>query len=177
MVHGAAFAKEDWKTSGILEQLCNVNKNAGSSLTVTALDLPVSATGVELEMVFDALVQVGVLSGRPAVVVTPSASGRALVTLFNDREVVRKVLKGWIPVAPAMVNQTPDEVFDVLIDLSVPVLAIYGDQDSFGEVVTEKLVRVANAKGVELEGGHPVYLDSPDEFVDEVLMFMDEAKL
>lgn len=176
LLHGAAFTKEDWKNSGIIEQLCSANENAESGLTVTALDLPVSATGEELESVFDALVREGVLSGKPVVVVTPSASGRALVTLFNDKEAVRKVLKGWIPVAPAMVNQTPDEVFDVLTDLSIPVLAIYGDRDSFGEVVTQKLIRVANAKGVELEGGHPVYLDSPDEFAREVLMFLEDAQ-
>lgn len=173
LLHGAAFTKEDWKRSGILSQLCGANNNEGKRFSVTALDLPVSATGDDLESVFDGLVKQGVLSGQPVVVVTPSASGRSVVTLLDDESAVSKVLAGWIPVAPAMVSQSPDDVFDVLIELSIPVLAIYGDRDSFGEQVTNKLVRVANARDVELEGGHPVYLDSPDEFVEEMLKFLD----
>ncbi|KAL7475897.1 hypothetical protein ACHAW6_001790 [Cyclotella cf. meneghiniana] len=183
LLHGAAFTKEDWKTSGILEKFCDLNNDEeGGDLTVTALDLPVSATGKELEAVFDALVEQGVLSGRSVVVVTPSASGKAVVTLaetaMGDNEgVMRKILKGWIPVAPPAVQQASDDVFVIFTRLSIPILAIYGDQDSMGKKVTDKLVRLANAKGVELEGRHPVYLDSPDEFVQEILQFLEVKQL
>lgn len=178
MLHGAAFTKEDWKTSGILEKLCDLNNDEdGGDLTITALDLPVSATGDELMSVYDALVDKGVLSGRPVVVVTPSASGKAVVTLAADEEKLSKVMKGWIPVAPPAVGHADDEAFEYFNKLSIPVLAIYGDQDSMGKKVTEKLVKLVNAKGVELEGKHPVYLDSPDEFVQEVLQFLDEEQL
>ncbi|KAL3791492.1 hypothetical protein HJC23_011523 [Cyclotella cryptica] len=183
LLHGAAFTKEDWKTSGILEKFCDLNNDEeGGDLIITALDLPVSATGKELEAVFDALVKQGVLSGRSVVVVTPSASGKAVVTLTemamnNSEGVLRKILKGWIPVAPPAVLQASDDVFALFTKLSIPILAIYGDQDSMGKKVTDKLVRLANAKGVELEGRHPVYLDSPDEFVQEILQFLEEKQL
>lgn len=178
MLHGAAFTKEDWKTSGILEKLCDLNNDEdGGDLTITALDLPVSATGDELMSVYDALMDKGVLSGRPVVVVTPSASGKAVVTLAADEEKLSKVMKGWIPVAPPAVGHADDEAFEYFNKLSIPVLAIYGDQDSMGKKVTEKLVKLVNAKGVKLEGKHPVYLDSPDEFVQEVLQFLDEEQL
>ena len=183
LLHGAAFTKEDWKTSGILEKFCDLNNDEeGGDLTLTALDLPVSATGKELEAVFDALVEQGVLSGRSVVVVTPSASGKAVVTLAemamdNNEGVLRKILKGWIPVAPPAVQQASDDVFAIFTRLSIPILAIYGDQDSMGKKVTDILVRLANAKGVELEGRHPVYLDSPDEFVQEILQFLEGKQL
>lgn len=178
MLHGAAFTKEDWKTSGILEKLCDLNNDEeGGDLTVTALDLPVSATGDELMAVYDALVDKGVVSGRPVVVVTPSASGKAVVTLAADEEKLGKVIKGWIAVAPPAVGQADDEAFEYLNKLSIPVLAIYGDQDSMGKKVTDKLSKLVSAKAVELEGKHPVYLDSPDEFVQEVLQFLDEEQL
>lgn len=40
LLHGSAFTKEDWKSSGILGQFCQFNKDG---LSITALDLPVSA--------------------------------------------------------------------------------------------------------------------------------------
>lgn len=142
------------------------------------MDLPVSATGEELTNVYDALVNEGVLSGRPVVVVTPSASGKSVVTLANDKEKLQKVVKGWIPVAPPSVGQAADETLDIFNELSIPILAIYGNQDDMGKKVTEKLVRlVENVKKVELEGRHPVYLDSPEEFVMEVLQFLEEEQL
>jgi hypothetical protein len=38
-----------------------------------------------------------------------------------------------------------------------------------GKNATERLQSLAGAKILELEGGHPCYLDSPDAFVDAVL--------
>jgi hypothetical protein len=178
LLHGAAFTKEDWKTSGILEKLCDLNNDEeGGDVTITALDLPVSATGDDLMALKDALVDKGVLSGRPVVVVTPSASGKAVVTLASNEEKLSKVMKGWIPVAPPAVGQASDDTFAVFTKLSIPVLAIYGDQDAMGKTVTEKLVRLVNAKSVELEGRHPVYLDSPEEFVQEILQFLEDEQL
>jgi pimeloyl-ACP methyl ester carboxylesterase len=180
LLHGAAFTKEDWKSSGILEKLCDLNNDEeGGDLTVTALDLPVSATGEELASIYDALVDKGVLSGRPVVVVTPSASGKAVVSLSSDREKLQRIVKGWIPIAPPAVGQAADDAFENFNELSIPILAIYGNQDDMGKKVTEKLVKLVGegVKAVELEGRHPVYLDSPDEFVQEVLQFLEEEQL
>ena len=46
-----------------------------------------------------------------------------------------------------------------------------------GRRVTEKLVNAINAKGVELKGGHRVYLFSPSEFVQEIIDFISEENL
>lgn len=178
LLHGAAFTKEDWKKCGVLEKMCDLNNDEeGGDITLTALDLPVSATGEELEAVYDALVEKGVLSGRPVVVLTPSASGKAVVTLAADETKLGHVLKGWIPVAPPAVKQASDITFSSFNKLSLPVLAIYGDKDLMGKNVSDKLVTLVNAKSVELEGSHPVYLDSPDEFVQEILQFLEEEQL
>ena len=82
MLHGAAFTAETWKSSGILNKLCAaVPKSSIRSLT--ALDLEVSADGKELEHVFDKLVEAKVLSGERVVLISPSASGKAVVSLAD----------------------------------------------------------------------------------------------
>jgi len=187
LLHGAAFTKENWKTSGILDKLCDINNNEdGGDLSISAWDLPVSATGVELRDAFEGMVDKGVLSGGAVTFVTPSASGKALTTLVesvigNEEEQEHSELivmvKGWISVASGAVLKTSDEALLTYVHDGVPVLAIHGDQDVMGKKVTERLVELTKAKGVELEGRHPVYLDSPDEFVMEVIKFMEENGL
>eukprot|EP00985_Skeletonema_marinoi_P001069 scaffold433_cov161-Skeletonema_marinoi.AAC.15 len=190
LLHGAAFTKENWKTSGILDKLCDINNNEdGGDLSISAWDLPVSATGVELRDAFRGMVVKGVLSGGAVTFVTPSASGKALTTLGESvvAEEKRKdeqqhselkvMVKGWISVASGAVLKTSDEALLKYVHDGVPLLAIHGDQDVMGKKVTERLVELTKAKGVELEGRHPVYLDSPDEFVMEVIKFMEENGL
>ncbi|EED94093.1 predicted protein [Thalassiosira pseudonana CCMP1335] len=188
LLHGAAFTKEDWKRSGILDKLCELNNDEErGDLSVVALDLPVSADGMEFKSAFDSLVEEGILSGKALTVVTPSASGKAVVGLgemmvssssssMQDNE-LKQVVKAWIPVAPPAVLSADSSTLESFTKLQIPILAIHGDQDSMGKKVTQKLEQNANAKGVELEGKHPVYLDSPEEFVREVLQFMEEEGL
>ena len=188
LLHGAAFTKENWKTSGILDKLCDINNNEdGGDLSISAWDLPVSATGVELRDAFEGMVDKGVLSGGAVTFVTPSASGKALTTLGESSVAEKRdeeehselnvMVKGWISVASGAVLKTSDEALLKYVHDGVPVLAIHGDQDVMGKKVTERLVELTKAKGVELEGRHPVYLDSPDEFVMEVIKFMEENGL
>ena len=94
----------------------------------------------------------------------------------QDNE-LKQVVKAWIPVAPPAVLSADSSTLESFTKLQIPILAIHGDQDSMGKKVTQKLEQNANAKGVELEGKHPVYLDSPEEFVREVLQFMEEEGL
>ncbi|OEU07125.1 hypothetical protein FRACYDRAFT_251894 [Fragilariopsis cylindrus CCMP1102] len=48
------------------------------------------------------------------------------------------------------------------------ILAIYGYQDQGGSIVSKRLEKYSYAKVKELNGTHPVYLDSPDEFVPAI---------
>ena len=67
LLHGAAFTKEDWKKSGILDMLCEINNEEDEgNLSIAALDLPVSADGIELGKAFDALKSNNALSGEPS---------------------------------------------------------------------------------------------------------------
>ena len=192
LLHGAAFTKENWLNSGILEKLCDINNNEDEgNLSTTAWDLPVSATGEELLAAYTALVEKGVLSGGPVTFVTPSASGKALTSFVEklhqqqqqpqkdgtNYNQLKALVKGWIPVASGSVLKTSEEALQLYVTEGIPILAIHGDEDSMGKKVTERLVSLTKARGVELEGRHPVYLDSPDEFVIEVLKFMEENEL
>mmetsp|Transcript_27134 Transcript_27134/g.57942 ORF Transcript_27134/g.57942 Transcript_27134/m.57942 type:complete len:330 (+) Transcript_27134:227-1216(+) len=218
LLHGAAFTKEDWRDSGILQSLCDVNDGSTGAedqsirklsdsryyyprpLSVTALDLPVPGEGDIFYDAIQSLASQHVLSGNPVVIVSPSAGGRAIVSLGEmavaasssseeeeDEEeqrdqrqtppLLEKTIKAWIPVASGAVLRTTDEVLELFPKVGVEILSINGNLDYAGRRSTERLVDVCGAKGVELKGTHPVYLDSPEEFVDEVLKFMIEKEL
>jgi pimeloyl-ACP methyl ester carboxylesterase len=172
LLHGSTGTKEHWKETGILDDLCN------GIMSASALDFPPGADGFVLQSVFDALVQSSVLSGRPVVIVTPSASGTSVVTLAETNSTgLQSIVKAWIPVAPPAVLSASDSTIQLFPKFDIPVLSIHGDDDGLGRRVTEKLVNEIDAKGVELTGGHRVYLFSPKEFVQEIVDFLEEEGL
>ena len=59
---------------------------------------------------------------------------------------------------------------------NISVLAIYSDGDVSGGRLSNRLARVVGASVFELPGGHPVYLDSPDAFVQEILKFIGVSR-
>jgi len=179
LLHGAKFTKEDWRTSGILAKLCD---RSGGELSATALDLSVRADGPRLGDAFDALAKAGVISGDPATFVTPSASGKAMVSLGEwaakgdgsgpEKLLISRIVKSWIPVACPAIRDASEMAILSFQKYGKPIFAIYGTKDSMGKTVTKRLVDVAGAQELELEGSHPCYLDSPDDFIDNVLGFM-----
>lgn len=182
LLHGAKFTKENWIESEILLNLCikgNDNASEQGRLSVSALDLSVSADGSGLKSAFDSLVQNGILSGRPVVVITPSASGKTIVSMITEgmESTLKEIVKIWMPVAsPAVIGVKDDMKFKVFQDLNIPILAMNGDGDAMGKKVTKRLVDFAGAKGVEMKGGHPCYLDSPSVFEDTVLSFIRDVE-
>jgi hypothetical protein len=160
LLHGAKFTKEDWKTSGILQQFC-----ATPGLTVSALDLSVQATHQDFVQLLD---QSSLFTPPVAAVVTPSASGKVITDWMMNGDVVTlpKYMQTWIPVAAGSVHSTTQAQLQALKDSGVDILAIYGDQDKVtGHDTSMLLQQWSGAMTVELKGGHPCYLDSPDEFV------------
>jgi hypothetical protein len=175
LLHGAKYTKDDWTSSGIPSEMCLKGQ---PHISVTAVDLSVRSEGVGFRDAFNALVEGKVISGNSIVVISPSASGKAIVSLgsaaaeIGDYEALKKLIKVWIPVAsPAVLSVRDDAPLAAFSLARIPVLAINGDQDVMGKKVTKKLESVANAKGVELKGSHAVYLDSPNIFVDTVMDF------
>lgn len=187
LLHGAAFTKEDWKSSNILQMLCEINNEEDEGdLSILALDLPVTADGMELSLAFDSLVSARVLIGRPVTIITPSASGKSVLSLgemnsssssTSNSELLTRIIKAWIPVASFAVLKASESTLVQYKIANIPILSIHGDKDEAGKKVTERLKRVSNANGIELDGRHPVYLDSPEEFVQKVMQFLDVMNL
>ena len=75
LLHGAAFTKENWKTSGILDRF----SKSFPSIAITALDLPVSADHKDLKQVLGKLRDEDLIEQLPiSALVTPSASGKSI---------------------------------------------------------------------------------------------------
>jgi hypothetical protein len=89
LLHGASMTRENWKKAGILPALCansavvgddksipeNENILLPGVITVTALDLDVTATHTQLRSVLEALGQQGLVHLPVTTLVSPSASG------------------------------------------------------------------------------------------------------
>lgn len=166
LLHGAAFTKEDWKLSGILDKFCDINNNEDEGdLSITAWDLPVSADGNELIAAYNAMVNEKRLSGSPVTFVTPSASGKSLASLGeivheqDAHQELKLLVKCWIPVASGAVLKTSDEALLEFVHAGIPILSIHGDQDAKGKEVSERLVKLTSARGIELGKSTPLNID------------------
>ena len=77
----------------------------------------------------------------------------------------------WIPVASPAIRNADESALKGLKG-HLPILAIYGSKDGGGKKVSERLQTFSDAKVIEIDGGHPCYLDSPDDFIKELLDFL-----
>ena len=179
LLHGSKFTKEDW----IQNSSSSTSKNIISlfhqqfpySISITAVDLPVKADYNQLVSLLEAMQDKGLIS-LPVSIVTPSASGFSIVDwiMNDDQDVTNKLptyIHTWIPVASGSVLRFTNEQLtriDLLEDFNI--FAINGSLDKMGKKVTKKLGKHASTitKSIELKGGHPVYLDSPKEFVNAI---------
>lgn len=179
LLHGAKFTKQNWVDSGILKDFCS------AQLSVYALDLNTRGlTGDSFVHTLEAFQEQGLISGKPMIIVTPSASGKALVdmgaaaviadTVENDKEIaLTRFVRVWIPVASPSVLTASGKAIEAF--QNVHVLAIHGTQDEMGRKVTKRLVELAGATPVEMYGTHPCYLDSPKDFVETILTFLSKT--
>ena len=169
LLHGSAFSKEDWKTSGIL----GLFQRDFPSISVTALDLSVRADQTKLKQVLRSMRDEDLIEQLPiSGLVTPSASGKSITTWIKEEAKsgldMESYISLWIPVASYSVGGCTANELESLEKSGVGVLAIYGDQDQNGKKVMQSLRDHSGAKLLELPGRHPVYLDSPDAFVKAV---------
>jgi pimeloyl-ACP methyl ester carboxylesterase len=135
----------------------------------------VSATYKDLIKFLEAL-KVKKKIQAPVALVTPSASGFTMATWAAAASTVKdtlpKYIERWIPVAAVAFVRAPDQDVQRLQAL-LPILAIYGDKDRPGKQSSERLQTLAGATILEMAGTHPCYLDSPKEFVGEMIKFVD----
>ena len=163
LLHGAKFTKEDWKKSTIMGKLCAHGRHS-----VTALDFPVSADGARLQKILRGLaIGEGLLEPEGNyVVVTPSASGKSIVSWINDGDLdeLMETVGLWVPIASPAIDTANVDKLHALREQSWPILALYGDQDPRGKKVSQLLEKEANAKIKEFPGPHPFYFDIPEAF-------------
>jgi pimeloyl-ACP methyl ester carboxylesterase len=165
LLHGTAFTKEDWKNSGILQNFCR-------HWSVVALDLSVKANYEQLLHAIRDLSAAGQVTLPFKALVTPSASGFAVISsLQGNLSTLTSLVQSWIPVA---CNSLLLVDTSTLIQLNGwPIFAIYGDRDLSGKRSSELLKQYSGAIVQELSGRHPCYLDSPLEFVDTINDFLN----
>jgi pimeloyl-ACP methyl ester carboxylesterase len=164
LLHGQRFTSETWRELGTLDFL------VGQGFRVLALDLPGYGASEPSELRAEEYLAslLPLLTPRPAVVVSPSMSGRFSLPLVARRP---GFVAGFVPVAPAAI----DTYLDALEGSKVPTLLLWGENDSIippkqGEKLAKKL---PGSRLVVFPGAsHPCYLDVPIDFHRELLSFL-----
>jgi len=164
LLHGQRFNAETWRELGTLELLARQGYRA------VALDLPGyggSEPSVEPPEGFLASV-LPLLTDSPAVVVSPSMSGRFSFPLLIRRP---GFVAGFVAVAPVGVQEN----LESLRGKDLPALLIWGENDDVVPLRDARALGEAlpNSRQVVLKGaGHPSYLDATAEFHRELLLFL-----
>lgn len=175
LLHGTQYTKEDWKTSHILENIC-IN---GNNYNVYALDTKLSTASKQFGDILRTMEDQQLISSLPVHgLVTPSASGKVMADWVNhnDYESINSYVRRWIPIASATALSMKDETLRTMATqkASFQVFAIYGDEDKRGYESMTRLKDFAGATILELPGTHPCYLDSPTEFVNAIVSYLDQ---
>jgi hypothetical protein len=203
LLQSNSYTIDDWKRSGMLSYFCNATlASIAPAVRVVALDLPPTATHTVLREVLSDLV--AGLQTHPsypikiAGLVTPSASGSIvmdwlLASSNNPNEDstdedddydaqhgdLRTYVNSWIPVASNGLLHIPQVTIEPAVS-NLPILSIYGDQDIAGKRSSTLLEQSSSSNQVtvqELKGRHPVYFESPKDFVQTVLRYLVQQQL
>ena len=165
-LHGASFRAKTWEDIGTLSVV------AAAGYRVCAIDLPgfgESPAGQADPSGWLAELLARLEISKP-VIVSPSMSGRfslPLVTSQADR------LAGFVAVAPVALSRYSD----VLGQITIPVLAVWGETDRVvPHAQQELLVRAApDARKVIIAGaGHAPYMQDAKAFNAELLRFLED---
>jgi len=115
------------------------------------------------------------LDQKHVYLVTPSASRKVVFDwVQNDMVGFTSVIHTWVPVAPLSFLHMDHSYLYSLKTTSVRIHAVYGREDEGGKKVSALLGDEAGAT-VEIKGGHPCYLDSPDAFVEIMRLLVADA--
>jgi hypothetical protein len=202
LLQSTSYTIDDWKRSGMLSYFCNATlASIAPAVRVVALDLPATAKHDELRNILGELV-IG-LQTHPsypvkiAGLITPSASGSVVMDWLLSSRVsddesteqhsttrivqddIRNYVSSWIPVASNGILHIPQSMIETAVS-GLPILSIHGDQDISGKRSSNLLAQSAMQTEVtvqELRGRHPVYFESPKEFVRTVLQYLVQQRL
>jgi len=167
LLHGASFQAQTWRQIGTLDIL------AKSGYRAVAVDLPgfgeSPAADIDPKRWVDDLLTV--LEIAQPVLVSPSMSGRVALPWLVE---ARDACSGWVAVAPVAIPEFAKK----LKKITVPVLAIWGEQDALvPEDHADTLVKAVpnGSKAVLRDAGHAAYMNDPGAFHFELLEFLKRA--
>ena len=170
LLHGARFRAATWQELGTLDHL------AGAGHRAVAIDLPAfgSTPASDAEpatFLIELLDALGARPQAPAVVVSPSMSGRFSLPLLARSP---DLFAGFVALAPVGIEEHVDE----LEGTPVPALLFWGSEDGIVPVALARELEGAlpESRLVIAEGaGHPAYLDQPERFHQELLELLTRA--
>lgn len=164
LLHGARYSAQTWRELGTLELLAREGYRA------VALDLPgfgeSEATDSPKDRYLASLLPL--IADRPVVVVSPSMSGMYSFPLLVKRP---SFVVGFVALAPVGIAESLDQIRG----RDLPALVLWGDKD---DVVPPKVSRslaeaLPNSRRAEIaDAGHACYLDQPQVFHRELLLFL-----
>jgi abhydrolase domain-containing protein 14 len=166
LLHGKMFKAATWQETGTLTKLADAGYRA------VALDLPgfgkSPAGDIEPVEVIKAVISQAAPNG--AILLGPSMGGRIALefTLANQ-----DLVNGLILVGAVGVQENKER----LKDISLPCLAVWGEEDSISPLVNGHLLQqgIKDAELTVIQGAqHPCYLDQPDEWHRILLRFLTE---
>lgn len=168
LLHGASFSSTTWHDIGTMQKLADAGYRA------IAIDLPgfgrsESNGGLPEKWLGDLF---DVLDIEKPVVVSPSMSGQYALPLIT-REPDR--LRGFVAVAPVAIMEYKDQ----LKQITVPVLAVWGENDRLiPQEQADLLVSSAKhgRKVVIAAGSHAPYMSDPKTWHKVLLDFLGELK-
>jgi abhydrolase domain-containing protein 14 len=165
-LHGASFHARTWSKIGTLEQV------ACAGYRAYAIDLPGFGESPAAQVdrcgwLAELLEQLDI--SKP-VIVSPSMSGRFSLPLLTSKP---DRLAGFVAVAPVTITQYQER----LANITVPVLAIWGEMDNVVPHAQQDLLvqSAPNARKVVIAGaGHAPYMQDAATFNAELLKFLKE---
>jgi len=168
LLHGASFQAKTWQDIGTLDTL------AAAGYRACAIDLPGFGESPPAQVNADTWLGtlLDALDVSKPVVVSPSMSGRYALPLVTRQP---QRLAGFVAVAPVGIPQYKER----LSDISVPVLAIWGENDHVVPHANQDLLArsAPHARKVVIpHAGHAAYMQDAVTFHAALLAFLKEVE-